>query len=372
MAKTKVKQPEKPTKESLVGKVKGGFPKHTLEEALRVSNAIESANGGQPLPPVELAIALEMSPGGSGFRDILSSSIKYGLTSGSFNQQRVSLEALGRSIVEPTTGEGRQKSIVAAALNPATFRSIFDYFKGKKLPEPVFFQNTVVREFQVPRPLADLCVSIFSTNMEYAGLIRTASTGRWLSGEASSATSLETQRPITEDEESEDGIAEIPEGKVDEGKSIQPPVRLGQAIFLGHGKNRKPLEQLKQILDEYKIPYKVAVDEPNKFRPISQKVSETMHECGAAILIFTADEEFKDTEGNVIWRPSENVIYELGASSVLYGKKIIIFKEDSVHFPANFQDIGYIGFEKDALSAKAIDLFRELISFGLIKVSVPV
>lgn len=108
---------------------------------------------------------------------------------------------------------------------------------------------------------------------------------------------------------------------------------------------------------------------PNRFRPISQKVAETMNDCGAAILIFTA-EEFHDVQGKSIWKPSENVVYELGAASVLYGRKIIIFKEDTVDFPTNFRDIGYISFDKDALSAKVNELFRELIAFGLIKVSV--
>ncbi len=132
------------------------------------------------------------------------------------------------------------------------------------------------------------------------------------------------------------------------------------------------MEQLKEILDQYKIPYKVAVDEPNQFRPISQKVADIMKECGAAILIFTADEELRGLEGDTIWRPSENVVYELGAASVLYGKKIIVFKEAAVHFPSNFRDIGYISFDKDQLAAKVNDLFREFIAFGLIKVTVNV
>ena len=152
--------------------------------------------------------------------------------------------------------------------------------------------------------------------------------------------------------------------------SVRNSIR--NSIFLGHGKNKRPLDQLKQVLDEYKIPYKVAVDEANRFRPISQKVADTMQECGAGYPIFTADEEFHDVHNTVIWRPSENVVYELGAASMLYGSKIIIFKEDTVDFPANFRDIGYISFEKDALSAKVNELFRELIAFGLIKVSVGV
>jgi hypothetical protein len=54
----------------------------------------------------------------------------------------------------------------------------------------------------------------------------------------------------------------------------------------------------------------------------------------------------------------------------MYGQRIIIFKEQGVTFPSNFRDIGYIEFEKDLLHAKGIDLFRELIAFKVIQVSV--
>ena len=94
-----------------------------------------------------------------------------------------------------------------------------------------------------------------------------------------------------------------------------------------------------------------------------------MEACNCAILIFTADEEFRDKDGNVIWRPSENVAYELGAAGYLYDNRMVIMKEEDVTFPSNFQDIGYISFEKDQLEAKAMDILKELIGFGIVKVS---
>lgn len=144
---------------------------------------------------------------------------------------------------------------------------------------------------------------------------------------------------------------------------------LGQAIFIAHGKNKKPLEQLKKILDQFKIPYKVAVDEPNLGRPISGKVREIMHSCNCAILVFTADEEFTDKGGKAIFRPSQNVVYELGAAGYLYDNRIVIMKENEVDFPTNFRDLGYISFEKDELEAKATDILKELIGFEIVKVS---
>jgi hypothetical protein len=50
-------------------------------------------------------------------------------------------------ILEPTKPEESHEALVTAALTPETFRTIYEYFRGKKLPEPTFFQNTVVREF---------------------------------------------------------------------------------------------------------------------------------------------------------------------------------------------------------------------------------
>lgn len=144
---------------------------------------------------------------------------------------------------------------------------------------------------------------------------------------------------------------------------------LRQGIFIAHGKNKKPLGQLKKILDQFHIPYKVAIEEPNLGRPISGKVREVMHACNCAILIFTADEEFNDKDGNTVWRPSENVVYELGATGYLYDNRLVILKEDTVSFPSNFSDIGYISFAHDQLEAKAMDVLTELIGFGIVKIS---
>ena len=144
---------------------------------------------------------------------------------------------------------------------------------------------------------------------------------------------------------------------------------LGQAIFIAHGKNKKPLDQLRRILDQFKVPYRVATEEPNLGRPIGTKVKEVMESCNCAILLFTADEELFDKDKNSIWRPNENVIHELGASSYLYGSRIVILKEENVTMASNFKDFGYISFSTDALDAKSLDVLKELIGFGIVKFS---
>jgi len=94
-----------------------------------------------------------------------------------------------------------------------------------------------------------------------------------------------------------------------------------------------------------------------------------MKECTSGIFIFTADEQAEDQQGQKVWRPSDNVVYELGAASVLYGKKIVIFKEMGVDFASDFGDISYIPFEKDRLDSKAADLMLELIQLGFVQLT---
>lgn len=93
-----------------------------------------------------------------------------------------------------------------------------------------------------------------------------------------------------------------------------------------------------------------------------------MRECSAGIFVFTRDEKFLKDDGTEVWRPSENVVYELGAANVLWENKIIIVKEDGVFFPSNFDDLGYISFDDTGVAGRALDILRELVGLGLVRV----
>ena len=95
-----------------------------------------------------------------------------------------------------------------------------------------------------------------------------------------------------------------------------------------------------------------------------------MDQCGAAILIFSADIEHFDKDGNSIWHSGENVSHELGASAVMYDDRVILFKEKDVNLASNSSGIGYIPFEKDRLDAEMSALLRELVALKFLKLSV--
>ncbi|HOW54126.1 MAG TPA: nucleotide-binding protein [Syntrophorhabdaceae bacterium] len=336
-------------------------PSNMLEDALRVPRAIFDHYAGKAATPLQVASALKMTPSSGTFRMLCGSSIAYGLTSGGYNAKIITPEPLVRRILRPLEEGDDLTARREAALKPRVMGEFIRKYDNAPLPRQDIALN-VLQDMGVPAEKAGSVYALILETAQSVGLIREIKNRQYidLNGmDVASKPAIEV-----EDEESSLNPPAIPEVQ-----TACPDRELGQGIFVAHGKNKKPLDQLKKILDQFKIPCKVAVEEPNLGRPIGTKIKEIMESCNCAILIFTADEEFTDKEGNAIWRPSENVVYELGASSYLYGSRIVILKEEGVEFATNFRDLGYISFEKEQLEAKSFDVLKELIGFGIVKVS---
>lgn len=350
---------------SLQGKIKSDFPKHTLEEALRVAQGLEDKNGGQPLPPIETASAIDMSPGSSEFRVILSSSIKYGLTSGSYNSDRITLEEQGRNIVEATSDDSKRNAMVQAALTPSTFKAVYQHFKGKKLPDPTFFENTLAREFEVPREHATRCADIFSKNAEFVGLVRTLPSGKWLSTapvgqledvqEADVVADLERKK---EEQMPAPGVTKVPAKPLDVGARPK--------VFIAHGKSAQVVAQLKEVLTFGHFEPVVAEEYETAAKPVPDKVLDLMRGCAAGIIHVASEDELLDKGGSVHHKLNENVLIEIGASMALYGRKFILLVQKGLHLPSNLSGLYCCFYEGDKLDyeatmklLKAFNEFRE-------------
>jgi len=347
--------------------VRRPFPADTLQEALQVAQAIQDQNNGRPMNRVLLAAAIRRKPASSDFKYLLSSSAKYGLTTGNEKSPAIALTDLGVSISKARDPAERASGLKRAAMQPEVFKSIYEHYDNGKLPQGQFFLSVLERDFKVPRERTQECADIATANGHFVGIIRELHQTAYVVLESSQGEpEVEGGLPVQAISGVEMGE---PETLAAPPAAEPPPVPSGERyIFIAHGKNRTPLEQLKKVLDQFKIRYRVAIDEPQKARPISVKVADTMRSCQSAIFIFSADEQFINSDGQTVWRPSQNVIYELGAASVLYGDKIVIFKEQDLDFPTDFRDIGNIPFEKDALDARGVQLIAELIALGLVAV----
>ena len=344
------------------------YPPFSLEESLVIANAIQEKNAGKPMKRLLLADAIGRKPTSSDFRVLLSSSYKYGLTSGTEKAEYISLTSLGTKVTRPTSEETKAKSIQEAALTPETFKKVFSHFKdGKFPPSGQFFENTLEQEFGIPREHVKELVSLLAKNGKFSGIIRNIS--------GSPMVMFDNFTPVQTD--IDEGQDELDGGAVSEEEPaitptatpeelLSPKPTAPKPIFIAHGKNKKPLDQLTKLLEEFHLTYKVAINEPNSGRPIPQKVKDIMNECGSAIFIFSKDGEPTTEDGETI--PNLNVVFELGAASVLYGDKVVIFKEDGLKFSSDFDSLGYISFETDKLDAQAMNLMKELISMEFLKV----
>lgn len=349
------------------------YPPMPLEQAITVARKIEHEASGMKTSRLTLAEMLNSTPTSRVFKDMAASSRFYGLTTGGINADEFELTDLGTQAASEDAASSTA-ALKQAVMNVPPYKAFFEKFKGKKVPTTKPMSEFLVRDAGVGPDRAEEAARYILSDAKTAGLVRKVKNADWvdLTGTPALREELDEEPDtIIEPEMDESILDRDDDGAGGRDQAVSPPKRRRpNAIFVGHGKNKKPRDQLTKILGQYGIPFKVAEDEANRGRPIPIKVKDTMEECGAAILIFSADEELFDRDRNSVWRPSENVVNELGAASIMYDSRIIIFREESVNLATNYESIGYITFEHDDLTAKANDLFRELIAFEILKVSV--
>ncbi len=360
------------------------YPALTLEQALEVATVIQDEASGMVTKRLTLAQLMDRSPSSSDFRELIFASRAYGLTTGGINSDEFDLTQLGREATgadEVAMQAARKKAV----LNIEPFRTFLTAYNGKKVPSQAPLAEYLISSAGVPSERVTDCIEHILADARSTGLFRNVKGSEYVDlemaggGSSAGAETDQDEEPTGD----EDTTADTPIAPSVDGAaaSAAPPAKepppvapsAPKKVFVAHGKNRTPLEQLKKVLDKFKVKYAVAIDEPNKGRPVSTKVANLMRdECSSAIFIFTADERFlreeKDGSQVEVWRPSENVVYELGAASILYDRRIVIFKESGVTFPTDFSDLGYISFEADQLEAKMGDLFSELVSLDVLEV----
>jgi len=354
------------------------YPRESLQSSLVVPQKL-AEGAGRPMNRLLVADTLGIKPASTNFRYLLSSSRSYGLTEGTEKAVEVSLTPLGREAIS-TDAAVRRNALQRAATTPDVFKRFFERFNGNKLPSPDMMAKLLIADFDVSPEFSEECADLIRQNGELVGIIRNISGSRHVMLGQHEDLPQEIDEPVQQlDGLGPDAWADADEPDlpltgsteiVDLPQQRQELSPIGpKPIFVGHGKKKGPLEKLEKLLAGFQIPFKVAVGEPNLGRPIPIKVKEIMDECGSAILIFTQDELFLDEDGNKVWRPSENVVHELGAASYAYGDRIVIFKEAGLKLASNFQSIGYIEFDENGIEAKTMELLQELIGFGLVRIT---
>lgn len=144
------------------------FPKHTLEDAIRVAKAIEDKNAGNPMPASSVAIAVGYRQAQDWrFLELLRSANQYGLVDGTGPTAKIGLAKLGQDVVAPSSPQQRTEGLLASFRHVKDFADVEKFYGGKAIPEDEFFLNTLTREFKIPRDRADTFSKVFTVNLAY-------------------------------------------------------------------------------------------------------------------------------------------------------------------------------------------------------------
>jgi len=296
-------------------------PRVTLDQALRVPRALADHYAKEPARPLDMADALEMSPTSGPFRELCGAAIGYGLTDGGPNAATISLTDLGRRIVAPLEEGEDELARRQAALVPAVVRQFLEKYDGSPLPAERIAYN-VLESMGVPRDALERVFRLILDDAKSVGFLKTIK----------DKTYVDLGQPLSrrDREAPEEDMSSAPQGapEVDDADlALAPrhaarPAPIGmptRRIFVSHGKNRRVVEQLKELLTFGDFEPVVSVERETVSKPVPQKVMEDMRSASAGIIHVSSEQRLLDQDGIERRVLNQNVLIEIGAAMALYG-----------------------------------------------------
>lgn len=332
------------------------IPKLSLSEAIRLAQSLNDDFGGKPTAPHQLAVAVDISPTSSNWQDLCGASIAYGLTTGGYNAQTISLTELGRRIVAPTIEGDDVKAKAEASLRPEIPNKFFERYNRSKFPQDKIARN-ILAEMGVPQERLDNVLEILKRNGEFVDIIHQTKTGPFIAMDKPlPVATIEVPGEAQMGEEEPTGVFVPPPTPPDE-------VRIKQRVFITHGKNKEIVAQLKDLLTFGKFIPIVAEEHETTSRPVPDKVLEDMRSCFAGIIHVASEEELLDKAGHPQHKINENVLIEIGAALALYKQNFILLVQKGIHLPSNLQGLYVCYYEGDRLdyesTMKLLKAFNE-------------
>ena len=349
------------------------YPKFSLMESLEIAKTIIDNNAGRSYDRLSLAESIRQSPGSSKFRMLIIASSKYGLTTGSYNAPKISLTPLASSILKPKSDAEKQRALKEALFNVDFYEKLFNMYNKNKIPAKEHFKNTLEREFEIPQDDTEQCYNLIMQNAKELNIIHKISGNLYFNLGLFGNQEIVGKEVIETIEEENN---EVNEGKIesiekDESKikDITSEIEIKKIskpkIFIAHSKNKKILEQIKQILEFGQFEPIIAEEVETSAIPIPTKIFGLMRECHCAIINISADEQEKMPDGS--YKINENVLIEIGASFLMYNQKVILLVDKRIGLPSNLQGLNKCEYEGNELSwptgiklTKVLQDFRKL------------
>lgn len=353
-------EPPPPTESTRSRISQTDVPSVSLEQALRVPRAIAENYGKRPTRPLDVAAALEMSPTSGPFRQLCGAAIGYGLTEGGPNAAVISLSTLGLRVVAPLVDGDDAAAMRDAVLAPSVERGFLEKYDGSPIPAERIGYN-VLESMGVPAKTAQRVYSLIVDNARSVGFLKVIKDKTYV--DLGPPAPVAGSEPI-DDEDSmvsaSGGVAApaeavgVPTGTVasaDVGRATH--ALANRRVFVSHGKSRRVVDQLKELLTFGDFQPVVSVDQESVSKPVPQKVMDDMRSCSAGIIHVKPEQRLLDQDGNEQRTLNQNVLIEIGAALALYGDHFILLVEDGTTLPSNLQGLYEVRYSGDELGYEA-------------------
>ena len=147
------------------------FPAVAIDEAQQIARTIAHENAGQPMRRLDIFQALGgKSPDSGPSRTLITASTGFGLTTGSYKADMLSLTELGRRLAV----DDDKRAAIDAVLGVDIFRKFFEQYKDKQLPSEVPARGFLANS-GVPADRTEACWNLVRQNGEQCGLIQEVS-----------------------------------------------------------------------------------------------------------------------------------------------------------------------------------------------------
>ncbi len=116
---------------------------------------------------------MDLSPTSSKTRNLITSSNRYGLTSGSHSASTLRVTEDAKAALDPSSppGAAREKRLLLSITKFDVFRELYERLIGKRLPDPAVMSDQLEQNGVAPGD-AKKAADIFTANLRHIGLVR--------------------------------------------------------------------------------------------------------------------------------------------------------------------------------------------------------
>jgi predicted nucleotide-binding protein len=355
-------------------------PSGSLDDALRIPQAILDHYAGKPTTPLHVAKALNVDPKGSQIRALSGASIAFGLIEGGAQAASISITDLARRVLRPKE-EGQDLAAKReAVLLPRVFGEFLRKYDGSPFPRNDIAQN-VLEELGVPREKTEGVLEQIDASARSVGFIEEIKGKNYITLQGTSgieAPPAAATSTITEHEEKTPPPADstrvtVPPPAIQpKGAELTAAIADDQRrkrVFITHGKSRDLVDPIRKLLEYGELEPVISVERTSVSKPVPEKVLDDMRSSGAAIIHVDADRTVVDKDGNEHVLLNPNVLIEIGAAMAFYGRRFILLVREGVKLPSNLQglfEVRYSGDTLDAVSTiKLLEAIKDIKNYAL-------